>query len=303
MNPMFEFRRVSHAFGRQRVLDDVSFVGEPGSVIALLGENGAGKTTTIRILLGLLEPNGGTARVFGLDSWQYGDEIRRRVGYVPDRPALYDWMTVDEIGWFCAGFYSRDFIPSYRRLVSQFGLPLEKRIGTMSKGMKAKVNLALAIAHEPDLLVMDEPTSGLDPIVRREFLESMVDIAAQGRTVLLSSHQIAEVERVADVIAIIKHGKVAVWEPLEELKSRTRVLTLHSVNGTTMTPPVAGQVIHSAKHERQWQFMIRDWPEDGASLLREHESFTGLEIRQPTLEEIYVGYMQGVETPAADAST
>jgi len=293
MNPMFEFRKVSRSFGAQRVLNDVSFVGAPGSVIALLGENGAGKTTTIRILLGLLEPDGGSARVFGLDSWEHGDAIRRRIGYVPDRPALYDWMTVDEIGWFCAGFYSREFVPTYRRLVTQFGLPLGKKIGTMSKGMKAKVNLALATAHEPELLIMDEPTSGLDPIVRREFMESMIDVAAQGRTVFLSSHQIPEVERVADVIAIIKNGAMAVWEPMEELKQRTRLLSCNVVNGTTTAPSLPGQVVHAERHDRQWRFLIRDLNEDRLDVLRSNEHFTAIDLRQPTLEEIYVGFMQG----------
>lgn len=293
MSPMFEFRNVSRSFGAQHVLNDVSFAGQPGSVIALLGENGAGKTTTIRILLGLLEPDGGSARVFGLDSWEFGDTIRRRVGYVPDRPALYDWMTVDEIGWFCAGFYSREFIPNYRRIVTQFGLPLSKKIGTMSKGMKAKVNLALATAHEPELLIMDEPTSGLDPIVRREFMESMIDVAAQGRTVFLSSHQIPEVERVADVIAIIKGGSLVLWEPMDELKERTRVLTLNAVNGATTAPSLPGQVVHTERHERQWRFLLRDLNEDRLDVLRSNEHFTALEVRQPTLEEIYVGFMQG----------
>lgn len=293
MNPMFEFRKVSRSFGAQRVLNEVSFAGAPGSVIALLGENGAGKTTTIRILLGLLEPDGGTARVFGLDSWEHGDSIRRRIGYVPDRPALYDWMTVDEIGWFCAGFYSREFVPTYRRLVTQFGLPLGKKIGTMSKGMKAKVNLALATAHEPELLIMDEPTSGLDPIVRREFMESMIDVAAQGRTVFLSSHQIPEVERVADVIAILKDGVMVVWEPMEELKQRTRLLSCNAVNGTTTAPLLPGQVVHTERHDRQWRFLIRDLNEDRLDVLRANEHFTAIDVRQPTLEEVYVGFMQG----------
>ena len=141
MNPVFELKRVTKKFGSQTALEDVSLQGEPGTVIALLGENGAGKTTAIRILLGLLEPDVGVGRVFGLESWLHGEEIRRRVGYVPDKPALYEWMTVDEIGWFCAGFYDGNFVAAYRRLVAGFGLPLKKRIGTLSKGMKAKVSL------------------------------------------------------------------------------------------------------------------------------------------------------------------
>lgn len=298
MSRMFEFHKVTKSFGAQTVLNDVSFHGEAGSVIALLGENGAGKTTTIRLLLGLLEPDGGSARVFGLDSWEHGDVIRRRLGYVPDKPALYDWMTVDEIGWFCAGFYSRDFIPNYRRIVSQFGLPLEKKIQTMSKGMKAKVNLALATAHEPELLIMDEPTSGLDPIVRREFMESMIDVAAQGRTVFLSSHQISEVERVADVIAILKHGQFVVWEPLDELKQRTRMMTLNATQGTKSVPAVPGRVVHVEQHDRQWKLLLRDLQEDKLDTLRASEQFSEIDVRQPTLEEIYVGFMQGTESDA-----
>ena len=138
-----------------------------------------------------------------------GWRFRRRVGYVPDQPALYDWMTVEEAGWFVAGFYPLGFQRHYNELIEHFELPPDRKIKELSKGMRAKVSLSLAMGHKPELLILDEPTSGLDPLVRREFLESMVDIAGQGRTVLLASHQIAEVERVADVVAIVRDGKLA----------------------------------------------------------------------------------------------
>jgi ABC-2 type transport system ATP-binding protein len=102
-----------------------------------------------------------------LESWLNGKDIRHRIGYVPDQPSLYEWMTVDEIGWYCGGFYQKDFVKKYRELAKRFELPFKKRISTMSKGMKAKVSMALAMADELDLLVLDEPTSGLDPIVLR----------------------------------------------------------------------------------------------------------------------------------------
>ena len=215
MSTTFEMHRVTKVYGNRAALKNVSLTGSAGQVIALLGENGAGKTTAIKILLGLIPPDGGAARVLGMDSQAHGGEIRRRVGYMPDRPALYEWMTVEEIGWFAAGFHPIGYRQRYNELVRRFRLPAERPIKSLSKGMQGKVSLALAMAHEPQLLVLDEPTSGLDPLVRREFLESMVDVAAAGRTVLLSSHQIAEVERVADTIAIIREGRLVLCEPLE----------------------------------------------------------------------------------------
>ena len=215
MDPVIRLDKLTKHFGSETALDQVSLEVPPGVVFALLGENGAGKTTAIRIMLGLAEPNSGQAEVLGLGSAKQGLRIRQRVGYVAERPTLYEWMTVEEIGWFTAGFYGPGFLPEYGRLIAQFGLPPRKKLKTLSKGMHAKVVLSLALAHQPELLILDEPTSGLDAMVRREFLESMVDRAAQGQTVFLSSHQIAEVERVADIVAILRKGKLLLVEPLD----------------------------------------------------------------------------------------
>jgi ABC-2 type transport system ATP-binding protein len=293
MSAVFELKNVTKQFGRQVALNNVSLVGESGTVVALLGENGAGKTTALRILLGLLEPDSGAARVFGLDSWNHGQEIRRRVGYVPDRPALYEWMTVDEIGWYCGGFYDQSFVKNYRRMICEFGLPLKKRISTMSRGMKAKVGLALSISHEPELLILDEPTSGLDPIVRREFLESMVDVAATDRTVLLSSHQIPEVERIADVVCIVKHGQLEIVERLEDLKTSLTELTVTIQNGATDIPTPPGVLIHRIQKDRQWRLLVRHARASEIEEFRQDVNVAAVELKQPTLEDIYVGYMQG----------
>ena len=135
---------------------------------------------------------------------------------MPEVPALYDWMTVAEIGWFAAGFHpdadgrhACPTRPATAELADGFGLPAGRKIKALSKGMRAKVSLALALAADPALLILDEPTSGLDVLVRREFLESMVDLAGAGRTVLLSSHQIGEVERVASHVALMHQGQAA----------------------------------------------------------------------------------------------
>lgn len=300
MNPVFEFRDVTRSFGRMKALDAVSFVGKPGQVIALLGENGAGKTTALKILLGLLPPERGSSSVLGLDSQRQGLEIRRRVGYVSDRPALYDWMTVPEIGWFAAGFYPLGFEASYRKLVTHYQLPLDRPLKSLSKGMLAKVSLALAMALEPPLLVLDEPTSGLDPLVRREFLESMVDVAAAGRTVLLSSHQIAEVERVADTVLILRRGHLVLAERLEVLKSRVKEVVVTSSLPDTAPPPLprGAALLGARRLGRQWQLLVRDLDDGGVAAFRNDPENIAVDVRTPTLEELFVACMNPEEIKA-----
>lgn len=294
MSAVFEFHNVTKRFGSFVALDGVSFTGKPGQVIALLGENGAGKTTTIKILLGLLDPDTGAAKVLGMASRTEGAEIRRRVGYVPDRPALYDWMTVQEAGWFAAGFYPLGYEDRYRQLIQHYKLPLDRQIKSLSKGMQSKVSLAVALAHEPQLLVLDEPTSGLDPLVRREFLESMVDVAATGRTVFLSSHQIGEVERVADTVMILRRGKLVLNERLEVLKSRVREVLVTLAAVETIPPDVPrGAVLLGAKRDdRQWQLLVRDLPDDALDRWQAQPNHVDITVRQPSLEEIFVVCMQ-----------
>ncbi len=298
MSPVFEFRGVTKRFGGHLALDDVSFAGKPGQVIALLGENGAGKTTSIKLLLGLLEPDAGSTRVLGLESRHQGTEIRRRIGYVPDRPALYEWMTVNEVGWFAAGFYPLGYQERYLELVRQFQLPLDRPVKSLSKGMQSKVSLAASMAHEPPLLVLDEPTSGLDPLVRREFLESMVDVAAVGRTVLLSSHQIGEVERVADTVLILRRGQLVLAERLEVLKSRVRevVVTLRGVDTAPPELPRGTTLLGARRQDRQWQLLVRDLEDEGVSELRATPNHLDVTVQQPNLEHIFVVCMQTDDT-------
>ena len=293
MTPIIRLDKITKKFRGKTAIDQLSFEIPRGVVAALLGDNGAGKTTAIRILLGLLPADAGEAEVLGMNSRTQGDEIRRRVGYVADRPPLYDWMTVEEHGWFAAGFYSNCYLSKYYEFVEHFELPLNRKIKELSKGMRSKVALALGMAHEPELLVLDEPTSGLDPLVRREFLESMVDVAAAGRTVLLSSHQITEVERVADLIIIIKQGKLLAVEKLEDLKLHTREMTVTLNNGATpYLADVPAQVICCRKHERQWQLLVRHLDESRLDAYQSHGPIRDLEVRTPNLEEIFVAYMR-----------
>ena len=293
-SPVLRLDHVSKHFGRQVALDRVSLSVPPGSVFALLGENGAGKTTSIKILLGLLKPDLGQSEVLGLESLKKSRAIRRRIGYVPEQPTLYEWMTVYEIGWFASGFYGSDFLPRYFELVKNFGLDLKKRIGEQSKGMRAKVALSLALAHDPELLILDEPTSGLDAMVRREFLESMVDRAATGRTVFLSSHQIHEVERVADYVAILRHGKLIVVESLDTLKgSTTELVVTRKVGFESADLEVPGHLVTIEHEGRQSRAIVRGLGNGEVEAFRAHPAVEHLSTKTPCLEEIFVACMVG----------
>jgi ABC-2 type transport system ATP-binding protein len=299
--PAIRTENLTKRYGDQLALDGLSLEVPEGSVFGLLGENGAGKTTTLQILLGLLAADVGKAEVLGLNPAREGLQIRRKVGYVPEQAALYDWMTVAEIGWFAAGFHpdartgTAAFQTRYTELVDSFGLPPKRKTKALSKGMKAKVSLALALASDPPLLVLDEPTSGLDTMVRREFLESMVDLAASGRTVLLSSHQIAEVERVASRVALLHQGKLILAEPLEELKARTFLLALtFSGRDHPLAPPAnsAIELIDAADAHRQAHWLVRARDRTAAELVRKLPGVDALRVETPSLEEIYIGYMR-----------
>ena len=302
MTDVIRLDNVTKRFGRQTALRRVSLAVPQGSVFALLGENGAGKTTAIRILLGLADADEGKAEVLGLPSATAGTEIRRRVGYVPEESDLYDWMRVDEIGWFAAGFHPEGYWERYQDLIAGFRVPRDRRISQLSKGMRAKVRLAIALGHDPEVLILDEPTSGLDAIVRREFLESMVDRAATGRTVLLSSHQIHEVERVADYVAIIREGDLLAVERLDAMKQDTRHLTLTVKDLTSDLPDLSGRVLQMTERGRQVDVMIRGMSNADLAVVAEHPVVEAIEERVPSLEEIFVAYMQrNGAMPAAGA--
>src|SRR4051794_21679050 len=270
-----------------------------GSVFGLLGENGAGKTTTIRSLLGLIVPDAGRVETLGLDPSRRALEVRRRVGYVPEQANLYDWMTVAEIGWFAAGFHpepgagASPYQERYRELVRGFDLPPDRKIKHLSKGMRAKVALALAMASAPELLILDEPTSGLDLLVRREFLESMVDLAGAGRTVLLSSHQVAEVERVASHVALLHQGRLILAEPLDELRARTFVLTLtFDARDHPLAPPedLPIDLIDANNAALQASWLVHATAGAIEALPRVLPGVLVMESKPASLEEIYIGY-------------
>ena len=297
MSQVISARGLAMRFPGCQALSGVDLEVPRGTVFALLGENAAGKTTLIRILTGFLRPTAGTCQVLGLDPTREALAIRRRIGYVAEAPALYDWMQVGEIGWFASAFYPPGFLDRYRETIRRFELSAEWKIRRLSKGQRAKVALALALAPDPELLILDEPTSGLDPLVRREFLESMVDRAAVGKTVLLSSHQIAEVERVADHVAILRQGKFCLVRPLCELKESVSLVTVSLVDPLVALPPIDGpaEVLSEQAAGRQRQWIVRGFTSAHQAQLEQYPGVHGVQTRSATLDEVFVACMRPVQ--------
>jgi ABC-2 type transport system ATP-binding protein len=207
-------------FGRKRAVDGLSLEVPRGTVYGFLGRNGAGKTTTIQILVGLLSPTAGQVRVLGLDPLRQDVELHRRVAYVPESPAMYGWMSVREACDFAAGMWPGWNVARAEDLRERFGLAAQDKLGTMSRGMRGKVGLLLALAREPELLILDDPTSGLDAVVRREFMDGIIGALSQtATTVFFSSHIIGDVERIADRVAIIESGRLVCAGTVDELKA------------------------------------------------------------------------------------
>jgi len=212
---------------RKEAVKNLSIKVPKGSVYVFLGRNGAGKTTTIRMLLGLLQKTLGEIEVLGFNPDRESVDINRRVGYVADSPKMYDWMNIEEIIYFTRSFYPKWDEKLAGNLLEQFELSPKAKLRDLSRGMYGKVALLLALSHQPELLILDDPTSGLDPVVRRQFLQGIIEVIhQQERTVFFSTHIVTEVEQVADWVGIIDNGELLLSEPLEELKNSVKKIRL-----------------------------------------------------------------------------
>ncbi len=226
---VIEIEGLRKSFGGHTALDGLDLRVPAGSVFGFLGRNGAGKTTTIKHLLGLIKVDGGSARIFGhaVDEPSAGVDIRQRIGFVTEEKELYPYMTVEGIIRF-----TRPFFPGWRRDLEQryldlFELPRGKLIPQLSKGMRSKLMMLLAISHGAELLILDEPMDGLDPAVVEQLQRELVAIAAEHcTTIFFSSHQLPDVEQIADHVAIIDRGKTLVCGELDDLKTHYQRLSV-----------------------------------------------------------------------------
>ncbi|HKA02262.1 MAG TPA: ABC transporter ATP-binding protein [Candidatus Solibacter sp.] len=236
--PVIETRDLAKSYGAVEAVRDLNLTVYPNRITGFLGRNGAGKSTTIKMLLGMIRPTAGTGAVLGraIADPAQSVELRRRVAYVSEDKRLYDYMTVEQIIRFTAGFYPDWRAEAGQSLLRMFELPPKRKIKSLSKGMRTKLALLLAFTRRPELLILDEPSEGLDPVAIEQLLEALVTRSAEGTAVFFSSHQIAEVERVADDVCIIEKGRLLVHSPLDHLRQFFRRIDLVFPHATAEDP-------------------------------------------------------------------
>lgn len=286
MTAAIEMASVTKRFGDRLVLDRMEMSVEPGSIFALLGDNGTGKSTTMKILTGQVRADTGTARLLSRDVWSDAITLRHQVGYVPEKPKFYDWMTVAELGRFISGFHQPGFLQRYYDASKRLGLETSRKLSDLSKGGYARAGLALALAIDPQILLLDEPTSGLDLSTRREFLAGMVDLAAEGRTILITSHQIAELERIASHVGLMVDGKLVMCQTLDELKSNVVRLVVQGHQESQPLPGL-GTVLQSDRFGDIWRGIVHQPDVTLLEQVAADRETVSLQFERLSLEEIY----------------
>jgi ABC-2 type transport system ATP-binding protein len=278
-------------YGEGRGVFDLALDVRAGEVYGYLGPNGAGKTTTIRLLLDLIRPSSGSARLFGLDVRRDGAAIKHRLGYLPGDLALYERLTSLELLRYLANLRGGSGRNEIESLAERFDLDLARPIGELSTGNRQKVGLVQAFMHRPEVLILDEPTAGLDPLMRNEFHRLAREVADEGRSVFLSSHVLAEVEREADRVGIVRDGRLVAVESVGELKERAlRRLEIH------FSRPVPTDAFERLAGIREARFdgSVGHFEVEGAvdELIKAAARFEVVSIRshEPSLEEIFLAY-------------
>jgi len=282
-----EVRNLVKYFDGRCVLDGVSLAVPRGCIYGLLGRNGSGKTTMIRILLGLEPPTRGQTFVLGEDSMRLSAKAHGRVGYVAEGHHLIQSYKVRRLVGLCKGLSLQWNEELFGHLMEMFRLPMDRKVRELSAGMRAQLNLSLAMAIDPELLILDDPTLGLDTVARRQFLELAIDvIQRQGRTILFSSHILGDVERIADRIGVLVAGKLVVDCTLEQLKSRIRRLRVIFPRQAPEDLYIT-EIVNQQRQGREMVLTVANWNPQKQAILETFcpESCTDLPM---TLEDIFI---------------
>jgi ABC-2 type transport system ATP-binding protein len=234
MNQSIQVEALTRKFGRTLALDNVDLAVPEGAIYALVGANGAGKTTMIKLMMNILRPTSGRARVLNVDSHDLAGKLFTRIGYVSENQELPEWMTVGGMLDYLRPFYPQWDRGLEEQLVRQFDLPLKRKLKHLSRGMKMKAAFAGSLAYRPAMIVLDEPFSGLDPLVRDELIEGLLDRAPE-TTIFLSSHDLAEIESFSSHVGYLENGRLLFSDEMSVLSDRFREVTV-TLNGSASLP-------------------------------------------------------------------
>ena len=297
--PAIEIRNLVRRYGRTDAVNGLSLTVAPGRCYGFFGRNGAGKTTTIKCLLNLLRPTSGQIRVFGMEPARNEVAVKSRLAYVPDAVAFYPWMTVRQALDYFASFRTRWNAETEQALLAQFRLDVRQKTSHLSKGQRTQLALITAICAEPDLLVLDEPTSGLDPIVRREFIQTVIGAYQEGdpgrRTVFVSTHLIAEFEGLIDEFTIIEEGREVLTLDADAARERYQKVYARFASEPTPVDFAGARILHRAGREIE---LVANG--NSAQLIERLRAFSLEDVRTEalTLEDIFVSTVRSAETAA-----
>jgi len=288
---IIEVTNLTKFYGKSRGIVDVSFGVEEGEIFGFIGPNGAGKSTTIRLLLSLIHPTSGSAKVFGKDVTAHGPVIRRDIGYLPSEVYYYEGMKVLDLLKYSASFFDCDCNQRIRDLSEIMELELNRRISDLSYGNKKKVGIVQGLLHSPKLLFLDEPTAGLDPLMQRKFFDLIRQENARGVTVFFSSHILGEVQRLCNRVGIIREGKIAEISDIRTLQQnnykKVRVTAAGLNPGAFDLPGVT----NLQADDSTLSFFFKG--DINAVLARITTApVTDVTIEEPTLEEIFMHYYE-----------
>jgi len=288
--PVIQTRGLTRYFGSKSAVYELDLEVPRGGVFAFLGRNGSGKTTAIRMLLGLLAPTRGEGSVLGCDIRALTPEIRARIGYLAEDHPLYGWMSVRELGQFQAAFFPQWNEKVFRGVTGHFGLSDGARVKDLSRGERAGLGLALTLAPDPELLILDDPGMGLDPVARRSLVESMIYLTRRpDRTIFFSTHQLADVERVADRIAVLDRSVLRASCLLETFRNRVRQARLFFGGPPPPLPEIPG-LLEAIRLERELR-IIYVQSDSGAAPSFQALSPVRVESAPLSLEDAFISYL------------
>lgn len=290
---VIDLRGVQKKFGKFQALNDVTFSVNPGEVVGFIGPNGAGKSTTIRTLLGIIKRDAGHAEIFGKDVWKESIEIHKRISYVPGDVSLWEGLTGGEIIDLFIKLHGGGDKKKRDYLINRFELDPKKKAKGYSKGNRQKVGLIAALSVDSDLYIFDEPTSGLDPLMEAVFQEEVGKIKKAGKSILLSSHILSEVERLADKVVIIRQGKIVETGTLDELRHLTRTtVTMATERNVSEMANVNG--IHDFKQtDDQATFSADNLYLNDILLEATKLGVKKFEAIPPSLEDLFMRHYEG----------